>query len=124
MSQDVTNLITVFSTQKQAVLAVAKSILDDAKIEYVVFGEYLHNLAYGSAEGMGIKVPLEKAEEAQKLLVDMDREITDQESSPYTLDPKHNITAEKVSAYNMFVTISAIFLVVVAIFVAVVLVKC
>lgn len=124
MSIEETNLITVFSTQKQAVLGVAKSILDDAGIEYLTSNEYLHNLAYGSAEGMGIKVPLEKAEEARKLLENLDREITEEKIPPYTLDPKHNITPQKISEFNMFITISGIFAVVMAIFVAVVLVRC
>jgi hypothetical protein len=124
MSQDTTNLITVFSTQKEAVLIVAKSILDDARIKYLTSNEFLHHLAYGSAEGMVIKVPLEKAEEARKLLENLDSDITEETVPPYTLDPKHNITPQKIQEFNTFVAIVAVIAFIAVILVVVTLIRC
>ncbi|RPI04408.1 MAG: hypothetical protein EHM64_10020 [Ignavibacteriae bacterium] len=43
--KDHLDLVTVYESGNPALIAVAKSILDSAKIEYSVKGEYLQNLS-------------------------------------------------------------------------------
>jgi hypothetical protein len=43
--KDRLDLVTVYESGNPALIAVAKSILDSAKIEYCVKGEYLQNLS-------------------------------------------------------------------------------
>ena len=70
MEGDASEPVTVLEPDNLAVIALAKSILDDARIPYVVTGdEALQNL-YGVGQ-VQIQVPREKAEEAQRLLADL-----------------------------------------------------
>ena len=67
MEEDTNALVTVLEPDNLAVIALAKSILDDAKIHYVIAGdEALQNL-YGVGQ-VKIQVARERAAEAEKLL--------------------------------------------------------
>ena len=67
MEGDTSALVTVLEPDNLAVIALAKSILDDAKIDYVITGdEALQNL-YGVGQ-VRIQVPRERAAEAERLL--------------------------------------------------------
>jgi len=75
-------LITVLSTGNHGMIALAKSILDDAKIQYYAKNEELEDLIGGGVIGMGynaaigpieLQVLEEYAEEAKKLLKDLPR---------------------------------------------------
>lgn len=63
-------LITVFASQDNVLIAMAKSFLEDAGIEYFVKGEDLHSLLnYGTVIGPAeIQVAEEDAEDARKIL--------------------------------------------------------
>lgn len=67
--------VTVFESNDPARLAVAKSLLEGAGIEFNVAGEVLMNLILGSAGGNynmpRIEVAAEDAEDACELLKDL-----------------------------------------------------
>jgi hypothetical protein len=66
------NFVVVHYTNNQAELAVIKSLLDNAGIDYFIGNENLNTL-YGVADGftlMDIKVAADKVEEAKELLKD------------------------------------------------------
>lgn len=78
-------LITVFSTGNHGLIALAKSILDDAKIGYYAKNENSEDLIGIGVVGTGynpvigpieIQVLEENAEEAKKLLKDLSEEKT------------------------------------------------
>ncbi len=70
MEGDANELVTVLEPDNMAVIALAKSILDDAGILYVVAGdEALQNL-YGVGQ-VKIQVAQERADEARGLLADL-----------------------------------------------------
>ena len=88
--EDSENLVTVLRTGHQGVIAVAKSILDEAEIKYLVKGEGLQNLFGVGVMGTGfnlitgpieIQVLPEDAETAQEILKDIEEseEIEDDE---------------------------------------------
>ena len=63
-------LVSVFATNKQSELAVVKSLLGDAGIEYFVENENV-NLLHGAADGwtlMDVRVREEDAKNAKELL--------------------------------------------------------
>ena len=71
------NFVTVYETGNTALIAVVKSMLDDAKIRYFVKGEHLQNLTGAGSMGLGynlvvgpIEVQVEKKNKsiASKLL--------------------------------------------------------
>lgn len=67
--------VRVFSTNKQSVLAFAKSLLISEGIDFQTTNENL-NLVVGMADGftlMDVFVPEDKAEEARELLKDLNR---------------------------------------------------
>lgn len=66
-------LITVFASQNNVLIAMAKSLLEDAGIEYFVKGEDLHSLLnYGDVIGpTEIQVANEDAEDAKKILEEL-----------------------------------------------------
>jgi hypothetical protein len=76
-------LVTIFSSGKHALIALAKSILDDANIEYYAKNERTEDLiglgvfgtGFNSAIGpIELQVLEEDAEEAKKLLKDLPEE--------------------------------------------------
>jgi len=78
-------LITVFSTGNHGLIALAKSILDDAKIGYYAKNENSEDLIGIGVVGTGynpvigpieLQVLEENAEEAKKLLKDLSEEQT------------------------------------------------
>jgi hypothetical protein len=78
-------LITVFSTGNHGLIALAKSILDDAKIGYYAKNENSEDLIGIGVVGTGynpvigpieLQVLEENAEEARKLLKDLSEEQT------------------------------------------------
>lgn len=73
-------LVTVFSSGNHGLIALAKSVLDDAKIEYYAKNEYTVNLIGLGVFGTGfnpiigpveIQVFEENADEAKQLLNDL-----------------------------------------------------
>lgn len=78
--EDHEKLVTVFATGNEAVIAVVKSILDEAKIKYLVQGEGVENLFGVGVIGTGFnpitgpvlfKVMPEDAGYAEELLKDV-----------------------------------------------------
>lgn len=78
--EDHEKLVNVFATGNEAVIAVVKSILDEAKIKYLVQGEGVENLFGVGVIGTGFnpitgpvifKVMPEDAEYAGELLKDV-----------------------------------------------------
>ena len=70
MEGDTNALVTVLEPNNPAVIALAKSILDDAEIPHVVTGDEALQSLYGVGQ-VQIQVPEEHAEGAQRLLVDL-----------------------------------------------------
>lgn len=70
MEGDTNALVTVLEPNNPAVIALAKSILDDAEIPHVVMGDEALQSLYGVGL-VQIQVPEEHAEGAQRLLVDL-----------------------------------------------------
>lgn len=66
-------LVTIFATNSRVSIVMAKSLLEDAAIEYFVKGEDLQNLLnYGIAIGpIEIQVTEEDAKEAKEILKDL-----------------------------------------------------
>ena len=87
--EDSEKLVTVLRTGHQGIVAVAKSILDEAEIKYLVKGEGLQNLFGVGVMGTGfnlitgpieIQVLPEDAEAAQEILKDIEEsEETEEE---------------------------------------------
>lgn len=75
MSDEHAGPVTVFESNDPALLAVAKSLLEDAEIEFNVAGESMASLYPGGAAGpfglSRIQVPGEDAEEARELLKEL-----------------------------------------------------
>lgn len=78
--EDHEKLVTVFATGNEAVIAVIKSILDEAKIKYLIQGEGVENLFGVGVIGTGFnpitgpvlfKVMPEDAKYAEELLKDV-----------------------------------------------------
>ena len=69
MAEDTGRLVTVLTTSSPALLAVAKSVLQEAKIQYVTPGVGLQAL-YGAGD-VKIQVRQGDAEEARKRLDDL-----------------------------------------------------
>jgi len=81
MNLDESRLVTVLTTGNQAIIAVAKSLLDDANIKYFAKGEGLQNLFGFGTLGTGfnpIVGPIEmqveehQAEEAKIILAGLE----------------------------------------------------
>lgn len=81
--EDHENLVPVFATGNEAIIAVVKSMLDEAKIKYLVQGEGVENLFGFGVVGTGFnpvtgpvifKVMPEDAEYAKELLKDVKEE--------------------------------------------------
>jgi hypothetical protein len=88
VKQDDEKLVTVFSTGNHALIAVAKSLLDDAGIEYYAMNERTEDLIGLGVFGTGynpvigpieIQVLEENAEEAKNLLKDLTEDQADDE---------------------------------------------
>lgn len=62
--------VTVFSTRDPALLALAKSRLESAEIDFAARGEYLQNIP-GQMVWIELQVAAEDAAEAQTLLADL-----------------------------------------------------
>jgi hypothetical protein len=78
--EDNSYAVTVFESGHEGLIALAKSMLDEAGIEYVVKGEGVENLLGVGVMGTGfnpvtgaiqIQVLDDKAEEARELLKDL-----------------------------------------------------
>jgi hypothetical protein len=78
--EDNSYAVTVFESGHEGLIALAKSMLDEANIQYVVKGEGVENLLGVGVMGTGfnpvtgaiqIQVLEEKAEEARELLKDL-----------------------------------------------------
>jgi hypothetical protein len=83
MKEDNQIAVTVFSSGNEALVAVAKSLLDDAGIEYIVRNEETQNLVGFGVLGTGynpvigptvIQVLESKEEEAKKVLEELREE--------------------------------------------------
>ena len=81
MATDDTRLVTVLITGNQAIIAVAKSLLDDADIKYFAKGEGLQNLFGFGTLGTGfnpiigpiqLQVEEHKADEAKQILAGLE----------------------------------------------------
>ncbi|MBI3263558.1 MAG: DUF2007 domain-containing protein [Acidobacteria bacterium] len=79
--------VTVLESSDPALLAVVKSLFEDAGIEHFAKGEVLQNV-FGSLGGFNpvagpvqLQVPAEDAEEAAALLRDLARDVTPPEDS-------------------------------------------
>ena len=81
MKLDESRLITVLTTGNQAIIAVAKSLLDDANIKYFAKGEGLQNLFGFGTLGTGfnpivgpieLQVEEHQAEEAKTILTGLE----------------------------------------------------
>ncbi len=79
--EDSEKLVTVLKSGHQGIIALAKSILDEAEIKYLVKGEHLQNLFGVGVMGTGfnpltgpieIQVLTGDAETAQELLKDIE----------------------------------------------------
>ena len=64
-------LVTVLATGRPALIAVAKSLLEDSGIEYLTQNEGLHNLFPVNGFRIHIQVRPEDEEEARELLADL-----------------------------------------------------
>ena len=62
--------VTVFTTRDQGLLALAKSLLDSAGIDYAASGEFLQNIP-GQLVWIELQVPAENAAEALEMLADL-----------------------------------------------------
>ena len=66
--------VTVLETVNPAVLAVAKSLLEEANIPFFAKGEVIQNLGFGIGAGpVELQVSADDAEQARALLMDLDR---------------------------------------------------
>ena len=74
-------LVTVFESRDQALLAVAESLLEEADIEFFAKGEGIQDLFAGGRIGTGfnpvvgpvqLQVPADDAEEATAMLRDLE----------------------------------------------------
>lgn len=81
MVSDETRLVTVLATGNEAIIAVAKSLLDDADIKYFAKGEGLQNLFGFGTLGTGfnpiigpiqLQVEEHKADEAKQILAGLE----------------------------------------------------
>jgi hypothetical protein len=88
-TEDKEKLVTVYKTGHHGTIAVVKSILDEAGIEYSVKGEGIQDLIGAGIFGVGynpITGPVEfqvledNAEYARELLKDVDDAVTEEES--------------------------------------------
>jgi hypothetical protein len=62
--------VTVFTTRDPGLLALAKSVLESAGVEYAARGEYLQNIP-GQIVWIELQVPAEHAAEAREMLADL-----------------------------------------------------
>ena len=62
--------VTVFTTRDPGLLALAKSLLDSAGIDYAASGEFLQNIP-GQLVWIELQVPAENAAEALEMLADL-----------------------------------------------------
>ena len=67
-------LITVLATGNPALIAVAKSLLEDSGIEYATQNEGLHDLFPVNRFRIHIQVRQEDEEDARELLADLEEE--------------------------------------------------
>ncbi len=90
MTLDETRLITVLATGNEAIIAVAKSLLDDAEIKYFAKGEGLQNLFALGTIGTGfnpiigpiqLQVEEHKADEAKQILSGLEDVESDTENN-------------------------------------------
>jgi putative signal transducing protein len=81
MNLDKSRLVTVLTTGNEAVIAVAKSLLDDADIKYFAKGEQLQNLFGVGTIGTGynplvgpiqLQVEEHQADEAKTILAGLE----------------------------------------------------
>lgn len=119
-SQD-TKLVTVFHTRKDAFIGVARSILDDAGIEY----EATNPSGFG---GMDIIVRSEDAEEAKKLLegIGVAVDETEEKDSSYTNEPSEYLPYPRdvVSESTRYSSLAIFVFVIIVILLAVYFVRC
>ena len=120
MEQD-TKLVTVFHTRKDAIIGVAKSILDDAGIEY----EATNPSGFG---GMEIIVHSEDAEEAKKLLegIGIADDETEEKDSSYTDEPSEYLPkpGDVVSDSTKYSSLGIFVFVIIVILLAAYFVRC
>jgi hypothetical protein len=62
--------VTVFTTRDPGLLALAKSLLDSAGIDYAASGEFLQSIP-GQLVWIELQVPAENAAEAREMLADL-----------------------------------------------------
>ena len=74
VAQPDVELVTVLTTGNDAVIPVAKSLLDDAGIEYLAKNEGFHGLFPVSRFRVEIQVRQDDEEEARQLLADLVRD--------------------------------------------------
>jgi hypothetical protein len=84
MEEQELKLVTVFSTDKDALMGVARSLLDDAGIEYEATNPY-------RSAAMDIKVRYKDEAQARSLLKGIGEETGEEEEidSSYTEEPSH-----------------------------------
>ena len=91
--EDKEKLVTVFKTGHHGMIAVIKSILDEAEIEYSIKGEGIQDLIGAGVFGIGynpitgpveVQVLEENAEYAIELLKDVSESPADDESGEET----------------------------------------
>lgn len=115
-----TKLVTVFYTRKDAIMGVAKSILDDAAIEYEATNEIMPG-------GMKIMVRPEDEKEARDLLKDvkeMPDADTEEVDSKYTSGPSYYVPEGVVSDSNRYSSLGIIVFVIIVILLTAYFVRC
>ncbi len=119
-SQD-TKLVTVFHTRKDAIIGVAKSILDDAGIEYEATNP-------SGFAGMEIIVRSGDAEEAKKLLegIGVAVDETEETDSTYTDEPSYDTPNKKdiVSESGRYSNFGILVLIIIVLLLAYYFVRC
>lgn len=115
------NLVTVFTSHKDALIGVAKSLLDDAGIEYEATNPY------GSG-ATRIVVRSEDAEEAKSLIegIGVGSEETEETDSSYTDEPSFSIPDRQniVSESTRYSNLGILVLVIIVILLAFYFVRC
>jgi len=76
--EDSENLVTVYQTSNHAIIAVVKSILDEAGIEYYSKGDNMQNIVAIYAFPVEFQVMPENVEFARELLKDVGESENDE----------------------------------------------
>lgn len=101
MNGDSEELVKVLETGDPALIAMAKSVLQDAGIEYSVTNEFLQNLAVtGQPNAMGIVVRQEDADAAQTIL----EPLIESEGELQSTDPSAELSETEEAADDQPIT--------------------